>query len=344
MRITATLGIDLPIIQAPMAGVQGSALAIAVCEAGGLGSLPCAMLSSDSMRRELTEIRSHTGRPFNVNLFCHSPPVADPGREALWRAQLAPYYKELAMDMRADAGGPARKPFDEEVARVLGEFRPPVVSFHFGLPSPALLARVKAWGAKVMSSATTVAEALWLEANGVDVIIAQGLEAGGHRGMFLSQDLSEQMGTFALLPQVIRAVKVPVVAAGGVTSPDTVAAALALGAAGVQVGTAYLLCPEADTSNVHRAVLKGGRARHTVLTNLFSGGVARGIPNRLTDELGALSRAVPPFPLAANALAPLRRAAESAGRGDFSPLWAGQNVTGCKEIGAAEVTRGLMPR
>jgi nitronate monooxygenase len=344
MRITETLAIDLPIIQAPMAGVQGSALAIAVCEAGGLGSLPCAMLSCDTLRRELTAIRTHTGRPFNVNLFCHSRPVPDPAREAGWRAQLAPYYKELGIDVRADEAGPSRNPFDEQAAAVLEEFRPPVVSFHFGLPSPALLARVKAWGAKVMSSATTVAEALWLEANGADVIIAQGLEAGGHRGMFLSKGLSEQVGTFALLPQVIQAVKVPVIAAGGVTSADTAAAALALGAAGVQVGTAYLLCPEADTSAVHRAALKGERARHTVLTNLFSGGVARGIPNRLTDDLGPLSPAAPAFPLAANALTPLRRAAESAGRGDFSPLWAGQNVTGCKEIGAAELTRELISR
>jgi nitronate monooxygenase len=344
MRITAALGIDLPIIQAPMAGVQGSTLAIAVCNAGGLGSLPCAMLSCDNLRRELTAIRSHTERPFNVNLMCHARPVANPAREALWRTQLAKYYKEFGIDMRADAEGPVRNPFDEDVAAVLAEFRPPVVSFHFGLPSPALLARVKAWGAKVMSSATTVAEALWLEANGADVIIAQGLEAGGHRGMFLSQDLSEQVGTFALLPQVVRAVKVPVIAAGGVTSADAVAAASALGAAGVQVGTAYLLCPEADTSGVHRASLKGGRARHTVLTNLFSGGVARGIPNRLTDELGPLSSTAPAFPLAANALTSLRRAAESAGRGDFSPLWAGQNVAGCKEVGAAEITRELMPR
>src|SRR5579864_4109483 len=339
MHITTALGIDLPIIQAPMAGVQGSTLAIAVCEAGGLGSLPCAMLSTDNLRRELTAIRSHTARPFNVNLFCHAHPVEDPAREALWRTQLARYYKEFGMDMRADAAGPSRKPFEEEAAAVLSEFKPPVVSFHFGLPSPALVARVKAWGAKVMSSATTVAEALWLEANGADVIIAQGLEAGGHRGMFLSQDLSEQIGIFALLPQVVRAVKVPVIAAGGVTSAGAVAAALALGAAGVQVGTAYLLCPEADTSAVHRAALKGGRARHTVLTNLFSGGVARGIPNRLTDELGPLSSAAPAFPLAANALTPLRRAAESSGRGDFSPLWAGQNVTDCREVGAAELTR-----
>jgi nitronate monooxygenase len=344
MRISDILGIDLPLIQAPMAGVQGSALAIAVCEAGGLGSLPCAMLSSDKLRRELAAIRSNTTRPFNVNLFCHSHPVADPAREAVWRAKLAPYYKEFGIDTGADVAGPSRNPFNEEAAAVLGEFRPPVVSFHFGLPSPALLARVKAWGAKVMSSATTVAEARWLEANGADVIIAQGLEAGGHRGMFLSNDLSEQMGTFALLPQVIRAVKVPVIAAGGVAGPDTVAAALSLGAAGVQVGTAYLLCPEADTSRAHRAALKEERARRTVLTNLFSGGVARGIPNRLIDELGPLSPAAPAFPLAANALVPLRRAAESAGAGDFSPLWAGQNVTGCKEIGAAELTRQLMPR
>jgi len=341
MLITTLLGIDLPLIQAPMAGVQGSALAIAVCEAGGLGSLPCALLGPEDLRRELTAIRSRTAKPFNVNLFCHPLPVSDPAREARWHGRLAPYYRELGIDTETIPTGPGRNPFDAEVAGVLGEFQPPVVSFHFGLPSPELLTRVKAWGAKVMSSATTIAEAIWLEANGADVIIAQGLEAGGHRGMFLSKGLSEQVGTFALLPQVIQAVKLPVIAAGGVTSADAVAAAMTLGAAGVQVGTAYLLCPEADTSSLHRAALKTERAKHTVLTNLFTGGVARGIPNRLTDELGPLSFDAPPFPLATNALTPLRRAGESAGSGDFSPMWAGQNVTGCKETPAAELTREL---
>src|SRR5207253_6889178 len=187
------------------------------------------------------------------------------------------------------AAGPGRAPFSSEAADVLSPFAPPVVSFHFGLPPADLLARVRAWGAKVLSSATTVEEALWLEAQGVDAVIAQGLEAGGHRGHFLSDDLTVQVGTFALLPQVVQAVKVPVIAAGGIADARGVAAAMELGAAGVQVGTAYLLCPESTTSTVHRAALKSEAARHTALTNLFSGRPARGIVNRLMRDLGPLS-------------------------------------------------------
>jgi nitronate monooxygenase len=216
-----------------------------------------------------------------------------------------------------------------------------VVSFHFGLPSAELLARVQSWGAKVLSSATTVEEARWLEAQGVDAIIAQGAEAGGHRGMFLSDDLTTQAGTLALVPQVVGAVKTPVIAAGGIADARGVAAALALGAAGVQVGTAYLLCPEATTSAVHRAALKSDAAHHTALTNVFSGRPARGIVNRVMREVGPISAAAPEFPLAAAALAPLRAKAESLKSGDFSPLWSGQNASGCKEVPAAQLTREL---
>src|SRR3954451_11406864 len=293
MTLQQLLGIDLPIIQAPMAGVQGGALAVAVSEAGGLGSLPCALLDHDAMRRELVAIRARTVRPFNVNFFCHTPPTPDAGREADWRASLAPYYGELATDAATFPAGPGRRPFDAEAAGVLEEFRPAVVSFHFGLPSAELLARVRAWGAKVFSSATTVAEALWLEAHGVDAVIAQGLEAGGHRGMFLTDDLTTQVGTLALVPQVVRAVKVPVVAAGGIADARGVAAALALGAAGVQVGTAYLLCPEATTGAAHRATLRSEAARHTAVTNLFTGRPARGIVNRFMREHGPISPLAP---------------------------------------------------
>ena len=209
------------------------------------------------------------------------------------------------------------------------------------LPSAALLARVRAGGSKIFSSATTVDEARWLAAHSVDAIIAQGFEAGGHRGMFLSDDLSTQMGTFALLPQIVRAVALPVIAAGGIADANGVAAAMALGAAGVQVGTAYLLCPEATTSVVHRAALRSDAARHTAVTNLFSGRPARGIVNRLMRELGPIGRAVPDFPLASSALASLRAKAESQGRGDFSPLWSGQNASECREIPAADLTREL---
>ena len=341
MILHKLLGINIPIIQAPMAGVQGSALAIAVCNAGGLGSLPCAMLGIDAMRKELAAIRAQTARPFNVNFFCHTQPEPSAGREAVWRAALSPYYAEFGIDAAAIPAGPGRWPFGAEAADVLAEFKPAVVSFHFGLPSADLLARVRSWGAKVLSSATTVDEARWLEAHGVDAVIAQGLEAGGHRGMFLSDDLGTQVGTFALLPQIVRAVNIPVIAAGGIVDVNGVAAAMALGAAGVQVGTAYLLCTEATTSTVHRAALKSDAARVTALTNLFTGRPARGIVNRVMRELGPISAAAPDFPLATSAIAPLRAKVESRGSGEFSPLWAGQNVSGCTEMSATALTREL---
>ena len=341
MTLQQLLGIELPIIQAPMAGVQGSALAVAVCNAGGLGSLPCAMLSLDAMFNELAAIKAQTSKPFNVNFFCHAPAAPNAEREAAWRATLAPYYKEHGIDVGSIPVGPGRMPFSSEAADVLSEFKPAVVSFHFGLPSAALLARVKAWGAKILSSATTVDEGCWLEAHGVDAIIAQGLEAGGHRGIFLSDDLTSQVGTMALLPQMVRAVKLPVIAAGGIADARGVTAAMAFGAAGVQIGTAYLLCPEATTSAVHRAALKSEAARHTALTNLFTGRPARGIVNRIMKELGPINTAAPAFPLATAAIAPLRAKAERGGSGDFSPLWSGQNASGCKEIPAAQLTREL---
>jgi nitronate monooxygenase len=341
MTVQELFGIELPIIQAPMAGVQGSALAIAVSNAGGLGSLPCAMLGPDAMRDELKTIMDRTRKPFNVNFFCHTPPTPRADREAAWRAQLSPYYEEFGIDISNIPASPGRAPFTSDVAEVLSEFKPPVISFHFGLPSAESLAKVRSWGAKVLSSATTVEEARWLEARGVDVIIAQGLEAGGHRGMFLSSDPTTQVGTIALLPQIVQAVRLPVVAAGGIADAKGVAAALALGAVGVQVGTAYLLCPEATTSPVHRAALKSDSARHTALTNVLTGRPARGIVNRLIREIGPMNPGVPDFPLAISAIAPLRAAAESRGSGDFSALWSGQNPSGCREVPAAQLTREL---
>ena len=341
MMLQDLLGIKLPLIQAPMAGVQGSALAIAVSNAGGLGSLPCAMLAPEAQRAELETIRAQTTGPYNVNFFCHRPPEPDAAREAAWRAALAPYYAEYGIDAATISAGPGRRPFDAAAADLLAEFQPPVVSFHFGLPDEALLARVRSWGARVLSSATTVEEARWLEARGVDAVIAQGLEAGGHRGIFLSDDLTSQVGTFALLPQIVQAVRVPVIAAGGIADAAGVRAALALGAAGVQVGTAYLLCPEATTSAVHRAALQSEAAGHTALTNLYTGRPARGILTRLMREQGPLSPLAPAFPLATAAVAPLRAQAEAVGLGDFTPLWAGQNASGCRAVPAAELTRAL---
>ncbi|WP_295525833.1 nitronate monooxygenase [uncultured Pseudacidovorax sp.] len=335
------LGTELPLIQAPMAGVQGSALVIAVAKAGALGSLPCAMLAPDAIEREIAAIRAGSDRPFNLNFFCHTPPEPDAAHEARWRERLAPYYAELGIDPAGIAVGPGRQPFSATLCDLVEPLRPPVMSFHFGLPEPQLLARIKGWGARVLASATTVEEGLWLQAHGADAVIAQGLEAGGHRGHFLSDDLSQQIGLFALLPQLVAALDVPVVAAGGIADAAGVAAAMALGAAGVQVGTAYMLCPEASTSALHRSALQSEAARHTALTRLFTGRPARGIVNRVMRELGPMSPDAPAFPLATAAIAPLRAKAEAAGSGDFTPLWSGQNAAGCRPLPAAELTRGL---
>ena len=329
-----------PLIQAPMAGVQGSALALAVSGAGGLGSLPCAMLAADALRAELGALQA-SGLPYNVNFFSHTPPAPDAAREAAWRAALKPYYEELGLDITAIPAGPGRAPFTAEAAVLLAEFAPPVVSFHFGLPAPDLLARVKAWGAFVLSSATTVREALWLQEHGADAIIAQGWEAGGHRGHFLSEDLTEQPGTFALLPQIVAAVRLPVIAAGGIADAAGVRAAMALGAAGVQVGTAYLCADEATTSPLHRAALQSEAARHTAVTNCFTGRPARGIVNRLMREQGPISASAPAFPLATAAVAPLRAAAEKLGRSDFTSMWSSQNASQCRSAPAAQITAAL---
>ncbi|WP_152547583.1 nitronate monooxygenase [Nitrincola lacisaponensis] len=341
-RITDWLAVSRPIIQAPMAGVQGSELTLAVCAAGGLGSLPCAMLTPEQLQQALVQIRESTTQPYNVNFFCHTQPAPDAATEARWQARLQPYYQMLGLSQDRIVAGAGRRPFDAETLALLDDFRPPVVSFHFGLPDESLLETLRSWGTKILSSATTLEEALWLQARGVDAVIAQGLEAGGHRGMFLTDDMTTQTGLFALLPQLVDRLSVPVIAAGGIASPAGVQAAFALGASAVQVGTAYLLCPEAKTSALHRQALQSPEAVHTALTNLFSGRPARGIVNRVMRELGPICVDAPAFPLATAAIAPLRAEAEARGIADFSPLWAGQNTSGCQAIPAAELTRWLM--
>jgi nitronate monooxygenase len=341
MTFRELIGVDLPIIQAPMAGSQGSALAIAVSNAGGLGSQPCAMIGPDSIRTELRAITAATSKPYNVNFFAHRQPQPDDIRERAWRKVLAPYFAEYGIDADSIQSGPQRLPFDNAAADVLEEFKPPVVSFHFGLPSESLMKRVKSWGSKILSSATTLDEARYLDAHGVDAIIAQGYDAGGHRGMFLTEDVSTQVGTFALVQQIVRAVKVPVIAAGGIADAKGVKAALALGAAGVQVGTAYLFCPEATTNPLHRAALKSPAARTTAVTNVFTGRPARGIVGRLIRDIGPMNHLAPSFPLAATAIFALRSKAEPLGVDDFTSMWAGQNAAACREMTAAELTRSL---
>ena len=330
------LGTPFPLLQAPMAGVQGSALAIAVGHAGALGSLPCAMLAPDALRAELEKLRA-SGRPYNVNFFCHQPPEADAARDRRWKELLEPYYRELGADFDAPTPVSNRAPFNEAACQVVEAFRPEVVSFHFGLPEKSLLDRVKATGAKVLSSATTVEEAIWLEQHGCDAIIAMGLEAGGHRGMFLSDELNTQIGLFALVPQIVDAVSVPVIAAGGIGDARGIVAAFALGASAVQIGTAYLFTPEATVSASHRHALRHAQASETALTNLFTGRPARGIVNRVMRELGPINPKAPAFPLAGGALMPLKAKDESG----FSNLWSGQALRLCRETSAYELTRSL---
>jgi nitronate monooxygenase len=324
-----------------MAGPVTVDLVVGVAEAGGLGSVPCAMLSAAQAREELAQVRSRTRRPINLNFFVHQPPRPDPAREEAWRRRLESYYLELGLDPRSPNPAATRTVFDETMCDLVAEFRPEVVSFHFGLPAAALVARVKGTGSKVISSATTVEEARWLEERGCDAIIAQGVEAGGHRGMFLTRDVFTQSGTLALVPQVVDAVRVPVIAAGGIGDARGIVAALALGAAAVQLGTAYLFCPEARISPPHRAALRNARDDTTVLTNVFTGRPARGLVNRLVREVGPLSELAPEFPLASGAVVPLRTKAEAAGSGDFTPLWSGQAARLGRELPAAELTRQL---
>jgi nitronate monooxygenase len=333
------------LVQAPMAGSQNHALAAAVFKAGGLGSIPAAMLNAEQLHKELTafqgaistavQSRSAWGTvlPLNVNFFCHTPPEAQPHKEAAWRLKLHPAYQSHGIDPATVGSGPGRAPFSEESLALMGQFKPAVVSFHFGLPKPEWVQELKAWGIQIWSSATTVQEAQWLEQHGADAVIAQGLEAGGHRGMFLTSDLSTQVGTLSLLPQIVKAVKLPAIAAGGISSAAAVKAAQCLGASAVQVGTAFLTSHEATTSALHR---------HTALTNLFSGRPARGIVNKFMQDWGPLNPDVPDFPLASAAVAPLRAAAEAQGSGDYSPLWSGQNASDCEALPAADIAHKLL--
>jgi nitronate monooxygenase len=332
---------EFPIVLAPMAGAMDAELVIAAAQGGALGSLPCGMLSAEKAREQVNIIRQRVSAPVNMNFFCHKAVDADPKREAGWKARLGSYYKELGLDPTAPINAANRAPFDAAFCAVVEELKPEVVSFHFGLPSPDLVKRVKAAGCIMMSSATTVKEAIWLEENGADVIIAQGAEAGGHRGMFLTENISEQPGTFALVPQVVDAVKVPVIAAGGIADGRGIAAAFALGASGVQIGTAYLRCPESKVIAPARAALAQATDETTVITNVMTGRPARGVANRVMREVGPISPDAPAYPHAATALGPLKAAAEKLGRVDFTNLWAGQAVRMGREMPAAELTRAL---
>ena len=321
-RALQLLGIQTPIIQAPMAGVDTPALAAAVSNAGGLGSLACAMLSPDQIRTAWAAMRLETDKPLNLNFFCHQQNEKSLPQQEKWQARLAPYYAEFGIDPETIPSSATRAPFDENFCSVIEELKPSIVSFHFGLPSPDLLDRVKMTGAVILSSATTVEEAIWLEQNGCDAIIAQGGDAGGHRAMFMTQDIGTQIDTADLLPQIVKAVSVPVIAAGGIADANGIRNALAQGAEAVQLGTAYLFCPEARVSPLYREALKSNNA--TVLTNVFSGRPARGIVNRFINEIGPISADAPDFPYASHLVMPLRNASEKSGSHDFMQMWSGK--------------------
>lgn len=333
------VGATLPIVQAPMAGVQDEELAIAASAAGALGSMPCALLDNGQLEVALRRFAT-LQRPINLNFFCHHMEEPVPAQQERWRRALEPYYQEFNVDPKTASTAGARRPIDTATVDLLEAFRPRIVSFHFGLPAPGLLDRIKAWGATVMASATTVVEALWLEQRGADVVIAQGIEAGGHRGNFLSDNLADQPTTAELVAALTKVIGLPIVAAGGVGGREDAKSLLAAGANAVQAGTAYLLCPEARTTTVHRQALQQ-RGRTTAITNLFSGRPARGLINRLMLEMGPLSDLPPAFPWASQALAELRAQAEMKGRDDFTPLWAGTSAGTLAGLGAAEVTRRL---
>jgi nitronate monooxygenase len=342
VRLRDLFGISLPIIQAPMAGAAFSDMVVAVSEAGGLGSLACAMLTPVQIRQEVALIRQKTSRPINLNFFCHTPPAADSARDASWKRRLEPYYRELGIDLAQASASVNRGAFDAAVCDIVEDLVPEVVSFHFGLPNERLVGRVKSTGCRMISSATTVSEAQWLEERGCDAIIAQGYEAGGHRGIFLETEVATQVGTMALVPQIVDAVKVPVIAAGGIADARGIAAAFVLGASGVQLGTAYLFCPEAKISPVHREKLRTARDNETALTNVFTGRPARSIVNRLVRELGPIASNTPEFPLASEAVMPLRQAAQPKNSDEFVPLWSGQAARLSAELPAGELTRHLV--
>lgn len=336
MNMNEMLDIDVAIIQAPMAGVQDWRLATAVSDGGGLGSIPCGMLSTEQICAEIEQFRAYTDRPFNLNFFCHQVPSVSDQAIVAWIDQLLPYYQEAGLEPEYSAKA-SRMPFSKETADAIEKYAPPVMSFHFGLPEPELLARVKAWGATVLSSATTVEEGIWLAANGADLVIAQGLEAGGHRGMFLTKDLDTQLDTKTLVAKLSAELSIPVIAAGGIADQSDIKEMLSLGAQGVQLGTTYLLCDEAKTSDIHRGMLQQTDIP-TAITNLFSGRPARGIRNRVMQDLDDWSELALAFPFSTQAITPLRSYAESKGLGDFTPLWSGENRSGCKAISAQDLT------
>ena len=340
-KLADLLGIEHPIIQAPMAGASTPALAAAVSNAGGLGSLGCAMQSPEAFRAEIGSTRKATNRPIHVNFFAHKTPKPDKEKEARATALLAPYYAELGLGEVPPAKA-THFPFDAAMLEAVLEVRPQIVSFHFGLPEEKLVRAVKDAGIVLLCSATSVREAIDLENRSVDAVIAQGWEAGGHRGTYLGSFEGARTGTMSLVPQVVGAVSVPVIAAGGIADGCGIAAAFALGASGVQMGTAFLTCEEAGISDIHKEILLTAHDDDTRVTKAFSGRPARGIVNRYIEDMTPHEDGLPDFPLVNTMTGPLRKASAEKDKGDFVALWSGQSVGLNRAMPATDLFEALV--
>jgi len=339
-RLTDLLEIEHPIIQAPMAGASTPKMAASAANAGCLGSLGCAMMSADIYTRTYNETRAMTNGALNMNFFCHQEPEIDQRKVAAVSERLKPYYDELDIEEIPDAV-PTHFPFGGDVANAVIATAPNIVSFHFGLPDMSYVEALKAKGVRILSTATTVSEARDLEKKGVDAIIAQGWEAGGHHGFYL-RDKTAGIGTMALVPQLVDAVSVPVIAAGGIADGRGIAAALALGAAGVQIGTAFLTCEESSVPKAHQASLMASDGSNTALTKTFSGRPARGIKNRYLDDLLSMEDDLPDFPLMNTLTGPLRKKSAANNSPDFIAQWSGQAVGMNRKTTVSELIKALV--
>jgi len=316
------IGVQFPLVQAPMAGAQDEELAIAVAQAGGVGSIPCAALTPKEVHTSATRFKNATDGPLSLNFFCHTAPNFNPKREALWLNELQGYYDELALAPEYPMSGTPR-PLDADMVDVVCDIKPAIASFHFGLPAVEYIDRIRSTGAKIVATATTIAEAIFLEENGCDAVIAQSESAGGHQGSFLSINTSTRLSTMDLVPQIAAAVSIPVIAAGGVADTSGIRAVMASGASGVQIGTRFLKSPESKITAIHRNILESDDIRPTEITNVFTGRPARGFVNKLVREIGPMNPNVQAYPLAIPALGPLKSA--TTGSEDFISLWAGEN-------------------
>lgn len=334
------LGITHPIIQAPMAGSTTPELVAAVSNAGGLGSLGCARLSPDAVREKFNATRQATNKPFNFNFFIHEDPALDVAAAQPMRDRLAAYFREFGLGDVPEAGIPIPT-FDEAMLETLLEIRPGVASFHFGIPEKDAVRALRDAGVIVIGSATTVAEARILADHGVDAVIAQGHEAGGHRGTFAGPLDGGTVGTLPLVPQIADVVQVPVIAAGGIGDGRGIAAAFALGASGVQLGTAFLTCPEASVHPAWQDALLNGRDHSTQVTRLFSGRPARAIRNRYMEEMADFEDQAAAFPIQYGLTTPLRETSAAQGSGDFQSMWAGQAMALNRALPAAELVERL---